>query len=117
MTIKGIDKLFRELDWVGGNMDGSISEQINNSAERGAMFMDELVPVDTGYLKNSLFYQEGHLKAQLGNTSTHYAGFVNGNVPITAFHYPTTPFLEPTINYINMIMPELVFKVVGAMKV
>ena len=113
MTVSGTESLFAELNWLSEGMTQDINSVVHDITVEAKDFMaQEKIPVDTGNLRDTTTYNLGFMKGTVMNISTDYAGFVNGNIVVTARPYTTTPFVAPTVDFINSILVERISKVI-----
>lgn len=102
-NVEGLDALYSEFAWLGQGMDVEISDAIHEVTMEAHHEMSEnLMPWDTGVLSMTTEYDLGYMSGRVFNFSTHYAGFVDGSVPITNRPYTITPFVAPTIEFIKI---------------
>ena len=114
-NVEGLDSLYQEFAWLEKGMDVELSDAIHEVVREAHYEMSEnLMPWDTGFLSQTTEYDLGYMSGRVFNFSTHYAGFVDGSVEITARPYTITPFVAPTIEFINDRLKDRLMDVVSA---
>lgn len=113
--ISGRSALMDELNWLSGGMDGELSNEIHDiTVEARGVMADSIMPIDTGYMSSTTEYDLGYLRGSVFNFSTHYAGFVNGSVPVVNRPYTITPFVAPTVDFIMNQLDSRMIRIVSA---
>lgn len=93
MITVSVVKKFDRTNELAQRARRAVSEALGDAAQQAAVVARQLVPVDTGYLRSSIFSeQEGELKFNIG-ASADYAQYVEEGT----IHQEPQPYLRPAV--------------------